>query len=46
MNINNVNITLLPSACSKVRMRESKIQSSVNSMQPEQKYIYVLNVYT
>jgi hypothetical protein len=24
MNINNVNITLVPSACSKVRMRDSK----------------------
>jgi hypothetical protein len=24
MNINNVNTTLIPSACSKVRMRESK----------------------
>jgi hypothetical protein len=57
MNINNVNIALIPSTCSKARMRESEYNPALtvrcycssiyrHVTQPEQKYIYILNVYT
>jgi hypothetical protein len=54
---NSIDITLIPSACSKARMRESGYNptwivrcyySSIyrHGTQPEKKYIYVLNIYT
>jgi hypothetical protein len=57
MNINGIDITLILSACSNVWIRESEYNSAwtercyclsiySHGTQPEQKYIYVLNIYT